>query len=29
MLEPTPELLTDILGRVLEESAFIVAVLFV
>jgi hypothetical protein len=25
MLEPTPELLTDILGKVLEESAFIVA----
>ena len=25
MLEPTPELLTDILGRVLEESAFILA----
>ena len=25
MREPTPELLTDILGRVLEESAFILA----
>ncbi len=25
MTEPTPELLTDILGRVLEESAFILA----
>jgi hypothetical protein len=25
MLEPTPELLTDILGKVLEEAAFILA----